>query len=399
MINRPYWLEKIKRFWERRSIVWLSGVRRTGKTTIAQMIEECSCIILNCERPRVRQTFKDPNYYFASVPQDSILVFDEVHRVDNPSQLLKIAADDFPNLKILATGSSTLAATKKFGDSLTGRKFTVHLPPIPWDECVNNFSISDLNKRMLHGGLPEPLLLGQENKDFYSEWIDSVFARDIQNLFDVRNRAAFIELFQMLLRQSGGQLDITRLSQIAEISRPTTYAYLRSMEIAHLIHLVRPYHHGLPKEIKKRPKCYAFDTGFIAYERGWDELRDEDRGILWEHLVLDMLRHQFPTKDIYYWQDKSNREIDFVIRGSRDELHLIECKMDPDRLSFRAISEFRRLYPKGRNLVLTPIALEPYVYKHDKFVIMCSNGIKLQDLLDRHLPDFTSDDLFYGTDF
>lgn len=56
-----------------------------------------------------------------------VVVFDEVHQLADPSRLLKIGADAFPRIKILATGSSTLAATQKFRDSLAGRKRVVEL--------------------------------------------------------------------------------------------------------------------------------------------------------------------------------------------------------------------------------------------------------------------------------
>ena len=52
------------------------------------------------------------------------------------------------------------------------------------------------------------------------------------------------------------------------------------------IHLLAPFHGGGKQEIVSRPKCYAFDAGFVAYERGWEQMREEDRGLLWEHLVL-----------------------------------------------------------------------------------------------------------------
>jgi uncharacterized protein len=56
------------------------------------------------------------------------------------------------------------------------------------------------------------------------------------------------------------------------------------------VHLLRPFHGGGKREIVSRPKCYAFDTGFVTFEKGWDTIRTDDRGLLWEHLVLDSLR-------------------------------------------------------------------------------------------------------------
>ncbi len=73
-------------------------------------------------------------------------------------------------------------------------------------------------------------------------------------------------------------------------------------------------HRGGKHEITARPECYAFDTGFVTFERGRDSIRDDDRGLLWEHLVLDALRFRGADENIFYWQDKSRREVDFVVR-------------------------------------------------------------------------------------
>lgn len=81
------------------------------------------------------------------------MVFDEVHQLPDPSRLLKIGADEFPKLKILATGFSTLAATQKFRDSLTGRKRVIALVPVLHEE-LPAFGVTDVRDRLLRGGLP-----------------------------------------------------------------------------------------------------------------------------------------------------------------------------------------------------------------------------------------------------
>ena len=154
MINRPFWIQQIKNAWDTRSIVWLYGVRRVGKTILAQMLKKAT--YLNCDLPSVVRSLEDPELFFDSQGHRSIVIFDEVHRTSNPSRLLKIAADSYPHIRILATGSSTLSATQKFRDSLTGRKKSIYLPPVLWHECVNEFNINDFDHRLLHGGLPEP---------------------------------------------------------------------------------------------------------------------------------------------------------------------------------------------------------------------------------------------------
>ena len=96
MIERKDWLRRIRAAWKRRPIVWLSGVRRVGKTTLAKMLADAT--YLNCDLPSAQRALADPELFFASLPPDATVVLDEVHRLPDPSQLLKIAADEHAGL-------------------------------------------------------------------------------------------------------------------------------------------------------------------------------------------------------------------------------------------------------------------------------------------------------------
>ena len=126
MIRRKIWLEKIQQLWEERSIIWLSGVRRMGKTWLGKQLDHAE--YFNCDLPSVCRQMADPESFLTQFSKSSTLVLDEIHRLEDPSLLLKIAADHFPELRILATGSSTLQATNKFRDALTDRKRSAPLP-------------------------------------------------------------------------------------------------------------------------------------------------------------------------------------------------------------------------------------------------------------------------------
>lgn len=355
-------MQLIELGWKRRPVVWLSGVRRAGKTTLARMIP--GAVYLNCDLPSVGRRLANPEPFYDSLAKGSTVVLDAVHRLEDPSRVLKIAADAYPHLRVLATGSSTLAATRKFRDSLTGRKHTIYLTPVLWSECTANFEIRDFDRRLLHGGLPEPLLSSRKDPAFFAEWMDSFYARDVQELFGIRDRAGFMRLLHLLLRQSGGLVDYTNLAQLSDLSRPTVKAHVEALSIAHAVFLLPPFHGGGRREIVRRPKCYAFDTGFVTFARGWDSIREEDRGVLWEHVVLDYLRTGLDSGRLYFWRDKSGREVDFVIRRPRESVDAVECKFNPDRLDAAPLHAFRADYPKGRNYVVSPLVKAPYVRKH-----------------------------------
>src|SRR4030042_3523329 len=115
MIKRPYWLKRIWAAWAKRPIVWRAGVRRVGKTTLARMLPDT--VFLNCDLPSDVRRLDDPELFFRAQPKSAVIVLDEVHRLADPSRVLKIAADAFPGLRILATVSSTLAAPRTFQDT------------------------------------------------------------------------------------------------------------------------------------------------------------------------------------------------------------------------------------------------------------------------------------------
>jgi uncharacterized protein len=372
-IKRPFWLQRIEKAWEKRPIVWLSGVRRVGKTTLAKMFPQA--LFENCDLPSVGRSLEDPELFFDRLKHGTTIIFDEIHRLKDPSRLLKIGADNYSKLRILATGSSTLAATKKFRDTLTGRKQMIYLPPVLWRECSEEFGIKDLDTRLLRGGLPEPLLYSTGDPHFYSEWIDSFYARDIQELFGIRNRTGFLNLFHLVVRQSGSLIDYTNLSQLSDLSRPTVKSHIEALIIAHAIFLLHPFHGGGRREIVQRPKGYAFDTGFVLFVKGWDKIREEDRGFLWEHLVLDDLRTLFNSQDIYFWRDKSGREVDFVIKGPGQNADAVECKINPDKFKPDDLSVFRSLYPEGKNFVLSPYVKTPYQRRFGKMLVQFSSLI------------------------
>jgi hypothetical protein len=364
MIERPLWRKRLELAWKQAPVVWLTGVRRVGKTVLAQSLPDTE--FLNCDLPSTAERLRDPEGFFRAV-KTKCVVLDEVHQLPDPSRVLKIAADAFPKLKVLATGSSTLAATQKFRDSLTGRKRTVELVPVLAEE-LPAFGVTEIRDRLLRGGLPDVLLAEERQPDFYGEWMDSYFARDVQELFRLEKRGAFLKLLELVLRQSGGLLEISSLAKHSGVSRPTVMNWLEVFQITHTAHLLRPYAEGGRREILAQPKLYGFDTGFVCHARGWDALRAEDCGLLWEHLVLDTLL-SIPVAQACFWRDKQQREVDFVIPRGRGVVDAIECKWNADNFEVRGLAAFRENYSEGKNFVVSPQTTARYQQKLGDLVL------------------------------
>jgi len=279
------------------------------------------------------------------------VILDEIHRLQNPSELLKIASDHYPGIRILATGSSTLGASPKFKDTLTGRKRDIWLTPMMSGD-LNDFKNTDLKHRFLRGGLP-PFFMAEKlpERDF-QEWMDAFWAKDIQVLFRLERRDSFQKFMELLMVQSGGIFEATKFSRPCEVSRTTIKNYLNVLEAMLVVHVVRPFTTYRPTEIVAAPKVYGFNTGFICYHRGWHSLRQEDLGVLWEHYVLNEIQARTQSRRIQYWRDKAGHEVDFIMAERKSKPLAIECKWSASNFDAGGLNAFRRQYPEGDNLVV-----------------------------------------------
>ena len=365
MVQRGWWQEKLERAWKERSIVWLSGVRRAGKTLLCQSLPDTD--YFDCELPRTRRLLDDPEDFLGQ-HRGRRVILDEIHRLSNPSQLLKIAADHYRDTKVIATGSSTLGASRKFRDTLAGRKAEVWLTPMTGED-LSAFKKPDLRHRMLQGGLPPFFLAPSIPEPAFQEWMDAYWAKDIQTLFRLERRHSFERFAELLFAQSGGLFEATRFTRACEVSRQTIMNYLAVLENTYLVHVVRPFSSHPTAEIVAAPKIYAFDTGFACYYRGWTSLRQEDLGLLWEHLVLNELQAHLQTRRIGYWRDKRGHEIDFVLAQRGMVPLALECKWSADDVDLTNLKAFALRYPKADLRVVAQDVDRSYQRRTDAFTV------------------------------
>jgi len=186
-VDRPLWRDRLEREWRERRVVWLTGPRRLGKTTLVRSLPDTD--YFDCDLPGVRRDADDTEGFLRR-HRGRRIVLDEIHRLADPSNLLKVAADHFPDIHVVATGSSTLGASARFRDTLAGRKRTVRLSPVLLRETAA-FGVRSPERRLLHGGLPEHLTSPTLPVKDCAEWVEAFWARDILELFAVGKRYSF----------------------------------------------------------------------------------------------------------------------------------------------------------------------------------------------------------------
>ncbi len=369
MVIRHYWLQKISEGLKKRSVLWLSGVRRIGKTMLCKSLPDIE--YFDCELPRIRKMMEDPQSFLEDLKGRTV-VLDEVHRLDNPSEILKIAADHFPQVKIVATGSSTLGASAKFRDTLSGRKYELWLTPMIIED-LRDFGRTDLSHRLLRGGLPPFFLAETFPEHDFQEWMDSFWARDVLELFRLEKRHSFLKFAELLISQSGGIFEASSFAAPCEVSRSTIANYIAVLEATHVVQVIRPFSSRKAVEIVSAPKVYAFDTGFVCYYRNWEKLRQDDRGALWEHFVLNELLARTQSRNIYYWRDKQKHEVDFIMLSKRGIPTVVECKWSARDYDPANLKIFRRHYPDGSNFVVAADVARTYSRRYHDIVVTFVN--------------------------
>jgi len=360
-------------------VLWLSGVRRVGKTFLCRSLADTE--YLDCELPRIRHLLEDPEGFLADM-RGRRVILDEIHRLSQPSELLKIAADHYPDVRVLATGSSTLAASAKFRDTLTDRKLDIRMTPMI-EADMHAFGRTDLRHRFLHGGLVPFFMAAQLPEHGFQDWLESYWAKDVQQLFRLERRYSFLKFAELLMVQSGGIFEASSFAAPCEASRTTIANYLSALEETFVVHVLRPFNSRRATEIIAAPKVYAFDTGFVCFANGWHTLRNEDLGRLWEHFVLNEIQAHLQSIPVFYWRDKRGHEIDFVVaRRGRDPI-AIECTWACDQFDPKNLCTFRRAYPDGENLVAAHDVDRPH---ERRFKDLRVRFVNLPALIERVAP-------------
>ncbi|MBK9323033.1 MAG: ATP-binding protein [Bdellovibrionaceae bacterium] len=376
MNKRQFWIDQIESLWLEKNIIWLKGVRRSGKTTVCKSLKNVE--YFDCELPRVRLLLEDPEVFFQNT-QSNRIILDEIHRLKNPSEVLKIAADHFSNLKIIATGSSTLGAHKKFKDSLTDRKRELWLTPINFKD-FKAFDHLELEDRLFKGGFPAVCNQSKFDENYFSDWIDSYWAKDIQEQFSIRKRDSFIKFFELLCLQSGGMFEAKSFSSPCAVSHNTINSFLDVLELTCIAIKLRPFFKNKSKEIISAPKVYFFDTGFISYFSGAQKMIPEQSGNFFEHFVLNEFISQLKVSEIYYWRDKAQHEVDFIIKKRGKSPVAVEVKYSYKNFDVKNIKRFRKIHTEGLNYVVSQDVVKPFTKKYDETEVRFINVSNLDQI-------------------
>ena len=344
----------------------LTGMRRTGKTTLVQHLLEdihsSNKIFLDLEKISNREIFLDKNYdnVILTLEKQGLnknermyIAIDEIQTLPNISSVVKYLSDHY-DIKFILTGSSSYYLKNLFTESLSGRKKLFELFPLDFGEFLTFKNIPHKTLEKLeglhkfnsneyerikayyeeyieYGGFPKVVLASstKEKKDILDDIISSYINIDIKNIADFKDSNSIISLVKMLVSRIGNKLDYSKLSRLTGLSRATVQNYTALFEKTYLISLVSVHTQNRDREIVKAQKIYFGDNGLASV------LGDIDSGSKFENALYNQLKHKAEVK---YFSLKNGREIDFIL-NNEIAFEAKETPIESDVASLRGLSE------------------------------------------------------------
>lgn len=365
--------DTIKQFVDDPSIMIISGIRRSGKSTIQRVLQlelDQSDYYLNFDDERlVRFRVEDFQMLLEVLVElfgeQSTFYFDEIQNIEGWERFVRRLYEQ--GKKIYITGSNAKLLSKELGTHLTGRYIQFEVYPLSFKEIINHKLPNVLSKKALstndsgmilhhfsnymkNGGIPDYVKF--EKTEYLRDLFEGILYRDIIARYKVHDEKPLKELVYYLASNLGKEFSYTKLSKIIGISSPHTIVnYCNYLEQCYLCFFINRYSHSLKKQMQYNKKCYMIDPAFI---RITGFRISEDRGRLLENIVF--LHLKTLKKEIYFHQGQ--KECDFVIReGDRiiQAIQVTTCLLDEEvkRREVHGLIEAMTAYSLSDGLILT----------------------------------------------
>lgn len=301
------------------------GARQVGKTTlIKKILKDKDYLFLDADDPSTRSLLQSPTTeQIRTFIGDYRYVFvDEAQRIPGIGLTLKIITDQFKNVQLFVSGSSSFDLGNVLNEPLTGRKWEYELFPISWEEYENKIGIikseQQIQNRLLYGLYPEVINNQGKERETLKNLLNSYLYRDILAFSDIRKPEVLEKLLQALALQIGSEVNYNELSQLIGINKITVQKYIDILEKGYVVFRLNSFSRNIRNEIKQNRKVYFYDNGIRNIIIGnFNPLNLRvDKGFLWENFLVSERRKQNLYKDTFakmcFWRTKQQQEVDFV---------------------------------------------------------------------------------------
>ena len=353
-----------EKFFKGKTIV-LTGPRQTGKTTLIKAIikEQGDFLFLDGDDLSIQQTLENANTQELKkiIANYKVIFIDEAQRINYIGLTAKIINDQFKDVQLILSGSSSFDLNNKINEPLTGRKWEYNLFPISWNEFQNSLDYltakQQLNTRLIYGMYPDVINnLGNE-KEVLSNLTNSYLYKDVFMLSNIKKPDILQKLVQALAYQVGSEVSYNELANLLKINKETVSSYINILEKAFIVFRVTAYSKNLRNEIKFNKKIYFYDNGIrnaVINSFNDIELRN-DKGALWENFLISerikYLHYNKQYTNYYFWRTKQGQEIDWI-EETNQELFAYEFKWKKKKIT-RFPKKFLETYKPITNVIDT----------------------------------------------
>ncbi len=344
------------------------GARQVGKSTLFKMILEKHSeptLSLNCDEPEVKEMLTQMNTQELKllIGSNRIVMIDEAQRVDNIGMTLKRIIDNFPDVQLLVTGSSSFELQDKLNEPLTGRKYEYHLFPLSTGELLQEKGLltvkQTLENRLIYGSYPDIINHTDDAKELLHNLSNSYLYKDLLSLESIRRPALLGKLLTALALQVTSEVSYNELAQTIGTDSKTVEKYVDLLEKCYIIFKLNGFSRNLRTELKKAKKFYFYDNGIrnaILQNFAPLALR-QDAGALWENFFISerMKANQYAGRYVnsYFWRTSQQQEIDYI-EESDGRFSVFELKWNPKRANTKIPSPFTNTYDVKEQAIVTP---------------------------------------------
>jgi hypothetical protein len=352
-VRRRYLAAQIERDLGRK-MVFVSGPRQVGKTTLARSLPGAREGYLNWDIAEHRERILR-----RELPAAMLWIFDEIHKYRAWRGFLKGLFDGRrEGQRILVTGSARLDLYRHGGDSLQGRYHMLRLHPLSAREA--GIDSPDAFRQMLRlGGFPEPLLGGTEReaRRWSREYRTRLIREDIASLERIQDLGTLELLTLRLPELVGSPLSVNALREDLQISHKTAASWIAVLERLYSVFRLPPFGAPRVRAVKKEQKLYQFDWSLVPEDPARFENLVASHLLKWVHFQQDVEGRDL---ELRYFRDTDGREVDFVIVERRIPTLMIEAKWS-DEAPDRGLRYLKAKFPEVPAWQLSAVGRKDYV--------------------------------------
>lgn len=347
-------------------VIIIHGPRRVGKTTLAKQLlaQQEGSRYLNCELLENKMALETTNSSTLKsfLGNYRLIVLDEAQHIADIGLILKVISDTFPEMQIIATGSSSFELGNRISEPLTGRSREYLLYPFSLNELSGIKDRISLNAELdgiLRFGL-YPEVYGKPQQEAIEELnqvASNYLYKDILQFEMIKRPNLLLNLLNALALQIGSEVSLNELSRMLGETIPTIQRYIELLEKVFVIFRLRSFSKNLRKEIAKGQKIYFYDLGIRnALIRNFNPMNlRNDTGGLWENFcILERMKYNMNRRrfvNSWFWRTYDQKEVDYI-EDEGGRMMAVEFKYRSEEKR-RVIKEFKDTYPEASYMTVS----------------------------------------------